>query len=510
MSKLTYIFVHGLFGWGSYDAAYQRVPYWGMRGGDLIGYLRQQGFDCYAASVAPTGSAWDRACELYAQLSGTRVDYGKAHSKANHHERFGRDFSSMPLIPSWDEDTRLVLLGHSFGGATIRLFSELMAHGDKAEQDAGADSSLFLGGLERRIHTLVALAAPMNGTTAYDLFSDPAFDPDRVKVPRWSKGLARLMSMGTKPKKDGRDERDYADYDMHIDHAMEMNSRIATLPETYYFSVPCSKTKKCADGTWVPEKDMEPLFVMRGTQIGAYMGKTANGAVLDETWRENDGLVNTISAKAPSGAPSKPLDRGSISPGIWNVFPIVNGDHMWPQGGLLRRHDVREFYLDMLTLIDKLQKTGVITYRKLTEKDLDSFIRMRISQLREEGATENLDLTPALRDYYLRHLADGTFVSWLALDGDRIIGTSGMSFVEKPPYYGCPTGKIGLLSSMYTDPDYRRKGIAKELLSRVVEEARLYGCGTLQITASDMGVLLYTDFGFEKNENFMQYKLRKE
>jgi GNAT superfamily N-acetyltransferase len=60
---------------------------------------------------------------------------------------------------------------------------------------------------------------------------------------------------------------------------------------------------------------------------------------------------------------------------------------------------------------------------------------------------------------------------------------------------------------MFTAKDYRRKGIAKELLSRVVDEARQYGCGTVQITASDMGVLLYTDFGFEKNNNFMQYKL---
>lgn len=68
-------------------------------------------------------------------------------------------------------------------------------------------------------------------------------------------------------------------------------------------------------------------------------------------------------------------------------------------------------------------------------------------------------------------------------------------------------GKIGLLSSMYTLKEYRRKGIAKELLSRVVNEAREYGCGAVQITASDMGVLLYTDYGFEKNGNFMQYKL---
>lgn len=148
-----------------------------------------------------------------------------------------------------------------------------------------------------------------------------------------------------------------------------------------------------------------------------------------------------------------------------------------------------------------------IIFKKLTDKELDAFIQMRISQLREEGATENIDLVPNLKDYYKRHMADGTFVSYLALDGDKIIGTSGMSFVEKPPYFGCPSGKIGLLSSMYTNPDYRRKGIAKELLSRVISEAKAYGCGTVQITASNMGVKLYTDFGFEHNGNFMQYKL---
>ena len=148
-----------------------------------------------------------------------------------------------------------------------------------------------------------------------------------------------------------------------------------------------------------------------------------------------------------------------------------------------------------------------ITYRKLTAADLDTFISMRITQLREEGATEDMDLVPALKDYYNRHLADGTFVSWLALDGEKIIGTSGMSFVEKPPYFSCPSGRIGLLSSMFTDPGYRRMGIAKELLDRVVNEAREYGCGAVHITASDMGVKLYTAYGFVHNGNFMQYKL---
>ena len=148
-----------------------------------------------------------------------------------------------------------------------------------------------------------------------------------------------------------------------------------------------------------------------------------------------------------------------------------------------------------------------VEYKRLTEKELDRFIEMRINQLREEGAKEDIDLVPALKDYYKRHMADGTFVSWLAVDDEEIIGTSGMSFVEKPPYFGCPSGKMGLLSSMFTNPHYRRMGIAKELLHRVVEEARKYGCGTIQITASDMGVKLYEAYGFVHNGNFMQYKL---
>ena len=110
-----------------------------------------------------------------------------------------------------------------------------------------------------------------------------------------------------------------------------------------------------------------------------------------------------------------------------------------------------------------------IEYKRLTQKELDLFIQMRIHQLREEGAKEEIDLAPALKDYYERHMADGTFVSWIAVDGESIIATSGMSFV--------------------------------------IEDAKEYGCGTIQITASDMGVKLYTDFGFVHNGNFMQYKL---
>ena len=356
-SDAEYIFVHGLSGWGSYDKAYQRMPYWGMFGGDLMKYLRAQGFSCHAASVSPEGSAWDRACELYAQLTGTVTDYGLAHSERCGHRRFGPDFTGRPLIPDWGSGRKLVLLGHSFGGATVRLFSELLANGDRAEREAAAPDALspfFLGGQAARLHALVTLAAPTNGTTAYDLYRDESFDPSAVKVSPWDDFWGNFFSNRKQAEKDGRSEEDYAAFDMHIDKALALNARIATLPRVYYFAVPCSATEAAAGGQRPIRSRMEPMFRRSSARMGAYSGRSAGGFEIGESWRENDGLVNTVSAMAPLGAPSVAFAPDAVAPGIWQIMPTYSGDHMSLQGGIMKRNDIRPFYRELLELIDGL------------------------------------------------------------------------------------------------------------------------------------------------------------
>ena len=121
------VMVHGLFGWGQRDKIFSIMPYWGMTTGSLTDYLSAKGYETYAASVGPLSSAWDRACELYAQLAGTRTDYGVKHAQDFGHERYGIDYKQ-PLFDGWGTERAVNLVGHSFGGATTRLFLEILTN----------------------------------------------------------------------------------------------------------------------------------------------------------------------------------------------------------------------------------------------------------------------------------------------------------------------------------------------------------------------------------------------
>ena len=170
------VFVHGLMGWGQRAGINAVLPYWGMTTGSLTSYLNALGYETYSATVGPISSAWDRACELYAQLTGTTVDYGAAHAAEYGHARYGVTYDK-PLFEGWSADKKINLVGHSFGGATIRLFLDILADGSAQEQAAAkADgtevSPFFQGGKADWVYSLTTLAAPHNGTTFLECCGD--------------------------------------------------------------------------------------------------------------------------------------------------------------------------------------------------------------------------------------------------------------------------------------------------------------------------------------------------
>ncbi|NLX93521.1 MAG: hypothetical protein GXZ02_06605 [Clostridiales bacterium] len=358
-----YIFVSGYCGWGQYDKMNDFMSYWGMRNGDLIEHLNAQGFDCYAASVDPVGSAWDRACELYAQLTGTVVDYGFVHSTVYNHPRFGTDYSSNPLITGWGANKKVNLIGHSFGGATIRLLSALLANGAQDEVDGtdGAVSGLFTGGKTDWINSITALSSPHNGATILDL---PAkllalLTNDGGKVVGTINdgpiGLINYFKSVFKVFNNGMG-KDTGAYDLSLDGAAGLNEKIPTFSSIYYFSLPAdsSSPARLSNNRFPNARLTDFAFWPSGLVIGIKRGVSTGGIVYGKSWLNNDGVTNTISCLAPKDAPQKAFDKNNVTPGIWQVMPTLQGDHLAITGGLIREVDVKAFYVDHMNLINSL------------------------------------------------------------------------------------------------------------------------------------------------------------
>ena len=88
--------------------------------------------------------------------------------------------------------------------------------------------------------------------------------------------------------------------------------------------------------------------------MGKFTETSEGGIVADESWFENDGLVNTISALAPFNAPQTEYKAGEVKAGEWNIMPVYDGDHMSLQGGMMKTNDVRDFYVEHLSMINVL------------------------------------------------------------------------------------------------------------------------------------------------------------
>ncbi|MBQ8469639.1 MAG: hypothetical protein IJ547_03475, partial [Clostridia bacterium] len=119
------------------------------------------------------------------------------------------------------------------------------------------------------------------------------------------------------------------------------------------------------DGTWFPNKKITETTMMNGgIKMGKTTGTTDGGFAITKEWLPNDGLVNTISAKAPFNAPSRKFDPeksnlAAVKPGVWNVFPTYLGDHMSVSGGLFHRNDVLPLYLQFMNAVSKLHPTAL-------------------------------------------------------------------------------------------------------------------------------------------------------
>lgn len=141
-----------------------------------------------------------------------------------------------------------------------------------------------------------------------------------------------------------------------------------------------------------------------------------------------------------------------------------------------------------------------IEFKRAELSDIEALVSSRIKVLiAANKLPEDTDMSlieQQSRDYYKQSLVDDSHTAYLVYDGDDIIAAGGVSYYRVMPTCDVPTGRKAYIMNMYTDPRYRRQGIAYKTLSLLIEDAKSKGVDFISLEATDMGRPLYEKYGF--------------
>ena len=137
---------------------------------------------------------------------------------------------------------------------------------------------------------------------------------------------------------------------------------------------------------------------------------------------------------------------------------------------------------------------------KASEKEIDSLVELRLAYLQEDlGTISEQDmqcLQKALPQYFRNHLNRDLFV-YVAREADEIVACAFLLVVEKPMSPAFITGKTGTVLNVYTRPEYRKKGYAKQLMNALLADAKANALSVIELKATEDGYHLYQSVGFE-------------
>ena len=122
------------------------------------------------------------------------------------------------------------------------------------------------------------------------------------------------------------------------------------------------------------------------------------------------------------------------------------------------------------------------------------------------GEMPSAELIDRNEDFYMRHIADGTHLAFVASYNGEEVGCGAVCFTEELPSPDNPSGKCGYLMNIYVRSEFRAHGIAHAIVTRLIEEARLRNCGKIYLETTAEGRPVYESLGFKDLPDMMKYR----
>ena len=141
-----------------------------------------------------------------------------------------------------------------------------------------------------------------------------------------------------------------------------------------------------------------------------------------------------------------------------------------------------------------------IVYDVANKDDIDELVRLRIAYTREDLGSLSEDdermMRSELPGFFKIHLNQDTF-SFVARADGHIVAQVILIAIFKPISPKIPSGLCGEVLSVYTEPEYRGKGICSQLMKNMIDAGRQLGMCRITLAATNDGYPVYKKAGFE-------------
>jgi GNAT superfamily N-acetyltransferase len=153
-----------------------------------------------------------------------------------------------------------------------------------------------------------------------------------------------------------------------------------------------------------------------------------------------------------------------------------------------------------------------VVIREVIIEDLPHILRHRRLMFEEMGYSDSaaLDAMQASSETYFRFaVGDGSYRGWLAEIKSKVVSGGGIVISAWPGLPSSPLSRRAMILNMYTERAFRRRGIARTLMTTMMNWLQQEGFCNVSLHASQFGRPLYESLGFRPT-NELRLELSKK
>ena len=157
-------------------------------------------------------------------------------------------------------------------------------------------------------------------------------------------------------------------------------------------------------------------------------------------------------------------------------------------------------------------KKHTIVFDTANKDDIPELIRLRLAYIIDDygsiSESEHQAMEEQLPDYFERRLGK-ELIAFVARAEGRLVAAAYLLIIEKPANPFLPNGLDGEVLSVYTESEYRGKGICTQLMKNMIEFAKEKKLCRIDLMATDEGYPIYKKVGFEdRTQKYIDMRLK--